>query len=247
MHKKLTILILFAFMLTVQAVAQTSVVNRLVRGTHYQAAIGYNYQQVDFQKLNNALSAAGFPALSENLNSIGFLTNRISGNWILSLKTFHTLSNEVKAGLKEVEYRNQQYSFGVGYNILPTETLKLMPTVAATLGRNILLIQQKASPSPDFQDLLQNPDQEADLRNYAYLADVGLAMHYQFFKRTKQNELGPKSSWVPLIIKAGYQFQLGASDYKFDGDKIAGVPEVAIQGFYASVFIGLGSRMLTEE
>ena len=247
MVKRYLVLILLSLVVQQQATAQATVVNRLVRGTHFQAAVGYKYQQLDLQKLNQSLQAEGFPALSEHTNSIGFLTNRISNQWILSLKTFIALSNEVKWDQQEVEYRNQQYSFGVGYDVLSNEKLKLLPTVMATVGRNILLIQNKQSASPDFTKQLKSPDQEADLRNYAYMADVGLALHYQFFKVTRQKELGPKSSWVPLILKAGYQFQLGASDFKFDGETVAGVPEIGMQGFYLSAFIGFGSRMLVEK
>lgn len=242
-NKGSCLIILLSFYATMLT-AQTTVVSDLVSGTHYQAAVGYKYQRLDMQALNQALITADYPALPEGIHALGFLTNRISGKWVLSLKTFYGFTNEVKTGSSEIEYRLQQYALGIGYNVLKSDKLKLVPSVMAALGRNVLLIQDKGTPAASFQDMLLSPDQEADLRNFTYLTDVGVALHYQFLKKTKQKELGPKTTWIPLVLKAGYQFQLGASDFKFDGERVVGVPELGMEGFYVSAFIGLGSKML---
>jgi hypothetical protein len=163
---------------------------------------------------------------------------------MLTLKTAYSFKNEEEVDRKEIEYYNQKYSLGIGYNVLSSDKARLMPSIMATLGRNILLIQDKTITSANFQSLLQNPAQEADLRNFSYIADAGLAYHFLFYRREREYGTGKKSTWIPVIIKAGYQFQLGESDFKFDGDEIAGVPDISMGGFYASIHIGLGTRLL---
>lgn len=237
-------LLLFTLLFSQQMMAQGRVANRLIRGSNYQVAIGYEYQRVDLEDLNKSLTASDFPELSENIHSISFLTQNISNSWVATLKTSYSFTNEVELNRKEIEYRNQQYSLGLGYNVLSSERARLLPGIMATLSRNVLLVQDKASTSANFQSLLQNPAQEADLRNYSYLADVGLAYHYQFYKRERERVTGKSASWIPVIIKAGYQFELGSSDFKFDGDRIAGVPDISLRGFYASIHLGLGTRPL---
>lgn len=229
-----------------QAAAQNTVLSDLVKGTHFQAALGFKYQQIDFQTLNTQLMAEDYPALSEDIRSIGFLTQRISNNWVLSFTTFYSFTNEETLNRKEVEYRQQQWSLGAGYNVLSSEKLKLVPSLMATLGRNVLLVQDKRNAATTFQGLLDDPDIEAGFRNFSYLADVGLALHYQLFRKTTQQEIGRRSSWYPLILKAGYQFELGAGDFNVDGETVTGVPEIGLNGFYVTAYIGFGSKLLKD-
>ncbi|MDX5419824.1 MAG: hypothetical protein LPK09_11460 [Hymenobacteraceae bacterium] len=229
--------------------AQGQIANRLLRGTHFQVAAGYNYQRVDLKELNRFTARYNYPELSESLHSVGFLTDNISNDnkWIFTIYTAHSFSNKADDGIREIKYRNQQYALGAGYNVLSTEKIKLLPSFMATLGRNILIIQNKVTSPANFQDLVQSPSQEADMRNYSYIADAGLALHYQLFRRDTEKKLGPGSGWVPIIIKAGYQFEIGSSNFKMNGERVAGMPEVPLEGFYASIFIGLGTRLLPVE
>ncbi|MBC5991869.1 hypothetical protein [Pontibacter cellulosilyticus] len=244
-NKLLLITVLFlAALLPQQLLAQGQVASRLIRGSNFQIGVGYEYQRVDLENLNRTITSSGFPELSESIHSVSFLAQNISDDWMLTLRTSYSLENEESFGSKEIAYRNQQFSLGLGYNVLSSDKARLLPSATATLARNILLIQDKANTSASFQNLLQNPAQEADLRNFAYLADVGLAYHYQFYRRDRDNETGKRSTWVPVILKAGYKFQLGESEFNFDGDDVAGVPEISLGGFYASVHIGLGTRLL---
>ncbi|WP_439882124.1 hypothetical protein ACSX1A_02965 [Pontibacter sp. MBLB2868] len=239
-----TYLIILFLLLPFQIMAQGQVANRLIRGSNFQITVGYNYQRVDLGDLNKAISASGLPELSENINSVSFLTQNISNKWMASLRTSYSFTNQVKGDTREIEFRNQQYAVGLGYDLLTSEKARLLPSITATLGRNMLLIQDKSKSSANFQNLLQNPSQEVSLSNYSYLADVGIAFHYLFYRRERERETGKTSTWVPVIFKAGYQFEVGNSDFKFDGDKVQGVPDVSLGGIYASIHIGLGTRLL---
>lgn len=238
-----SILLMLLMTLPLPILAQGQVANRLIRGSNFQIAVGYNFQRVNLDKMNVLIKAKGFPDISENIHSISFITQNISNNWIATLKTSYSLTNEVKFNNKEIEYKNQQYSLGIGYNVLASEKIRLLPSLMATLGSNNLLIQNKANASSNFQDLLQNPAQEADLRNYSYIADTGIEFHYQFHRRDRERDTGTSSTWIPLILKAGYLFEFGSSDTKFDGQAVAGIPDMSLSGFYASLHIGLGSRL----
>ncbi|GAB3200969.1 hypothetical protein ABID22_003131 [Pontibacter aydingkolensis] len=239
-----TLLYFAIILLPQQLLAQGQVASRLIRGDDFQIAVGYDFHRVDFKDLNRSIRAAGFPELSEDIHSVSFMAQNISDKWMLTLKTSYAFKNKASLASKEIDYSNQQFSLGLGYNVLTSDKARLLPSLMATLGRNMLLIQDKTSTPANFQSLLQNPAQEADLRNFTYLADAGLAYHYQFYRRERDRETGKRSTWVPLIIKAGYRFQLGESDFKFDGDKVAGVPDISMEGFYASVHIGLGTKLL---
>lgn len=224
--------------------AQGQVASRLIRGSNFQIGVGYHYQRADFQDLNTAINSAGYPSLSESIHSVSFMTQNISNHWVLTLRTSFSLKNEEETANREIEFHNQQYALGLGHNILRSERARLIPGIMATLSRNTLLLQNKNTGTTNFQGLLQNPTGEADLRNFSYLADTGLEFHYLFYRRERDNEVGRMSSWVPVIIKAGYQFQVGESDFEFDGRNVAGVPDISLGGFYASIHIGLGSRIL---
>ncbi|MFD2513293.1 hypothetical protein ACFSRY_05400 [Pontibacter locisalis] len=239
-----TLLALLLNFSTHLVIAQGQVATRLIRGSNFQIGVGYEYQRMDFENLNSSLTSSGFPELSESVHSVSFLTQNISDNWVIGLRTTYAITNEVKFDRKEINYRNNKYSLELAYNLLSSDKAVLLPSVAATLGRNVLLIKDMDATQQNFQNLLQNPSQEADLRNYSYLADLGLAYHYQFYRREHNRETGKSSSWIPVIFKAGYLLELGSSDFKFNGEEIAGVPEVSLGGFYASIHIGLGTRLL---
>lgn len=226
------------------ALAQGQVASRLIRGSNFQIGVGYYYQRVDFQDLNDATQSAGYPELSENIHSVSFITQNISNHWVLTLRTSFSLNNEEQTANREIEFNNQQYALGLGHNMLRSERARLIPGVMATLSRNVLQFQDRNRSSANFQSLAQNPTGQAQLSNYSYLADAGLEFHYLFYRREKEGDVTRMSSWVPLTLKAGYQFQLNESDFKFDGNTVAGAPNVSLGGFYASIHIGLGSRML---
>jgi hypothetical protein len=54
-----------------QLMAQGQVASRLIRGSNFQIAVGYEYQHVDLEDLNRLTTASGFPELSENCKLSG--------------------------------------------------------------------------------------------------------------------------------------------------------------------------------
>jgi hypothetical protein len=234
-------LILMCVALPKPAKAQGQV-KRLLRGSNFQVSAGYHYHNIDLEALNSTIAAKGYPELSENIHSFSFLTQNISNRYVMTLKTSFSLKDEVSFQNREVEYKNQHYAVQIGYNLLSSDKAMLLPTIGGTLVKNNLLIQNKASTS-NFQNLLQNPNQEANIQNLSYLADLGVAYNYMFYRRERENEIGKSSTWIPLTLKVGYLIELGSGDFKFDGDKVAGVPDVSAAGLYASLHIGLGTRL----
>lgn len=196
------------------------------------------WQRLDLGDLNPRLEAAGYPAFAEDFLSLGgsgyFVRQRViiggEGNGLLRP------SETTADGAFRTRLSGGYGMFNLGYALASSPRAALFPMVGIGGGGVVLEILDRATPN--FDDVLLNPQRGARLTSGGLMLDASAGVTYRL---TEPPPRRPRrgSGGLALGLRAGYTFAPFTTEWRTDaGNDVAAGPDVSLQGAYVRVMLG---------
>jgi len=211
-------------------------INQAVGQTRTSGGEGYfmvGMQKLDVKELNTILQQHNYPVLDENYVSLGGGGYGIVNNFVIGGEGHGLIGSEVSNANYRLNLSAGYGMFNVGYVIYHNFGLRIFPLIGFGAGGIDLTIYEK--PSPDFDDIMNNPKRGSSLSLGGLMFNLGLNGSY-----TLKFGGEDKNGGILIGFSAGYTQFLKLGNWTFFEKEISGGPNIGISGFYLRFSIGGG-------
>ncbi len=204
---------------------------------------GYFYAGTSFlelDKLNDALTAQGYPSFSTQLFSMGGGGHAFIGRIVLGGQGHALFSKSKDVVIGSTPYKTSLSAgigmFDLGYVVTPPGRLKVFPMVGIGGGGMEMTIVEKQPPA--FEEILKNPARGANLSMGIFLLNFALGLDYLVVTGRDKGGMGG----LVLGLEVGYTFTPFFAAWSADEIEITGGPDTGVTGPYVRLKIGGGGR-----
>ena len=189
--------------------------------------------QFDLSNLNQRLRTRGFETLDGSQVCFGGAGYGIVNGRILLGGEGSGFGQDVASGTQKASLSGGWGFFDVGYVVLSRRNFNLFPLLGIGGGGFNFRIVEKAV-SPTFDEILDNPKQEANIFTGSFLLNFALGVDYSLiFGESKKGHGG-----LLLGILAGYIFDPIKADWKMGDADVLDGPDLRMTGPYVKLIIG---------
>ena len=196
------------------------------------------YSQLNFDELNNCLTAKGYPELSNSLITLGGGGHAIINKFVIGGQGNAYLGSKEEAKIGDDRYETSIAAaagfFNIGYLLYSKNGLCIYPLLGFGGGGMTMKIVDQTSPS--FDEVLDNPKRNTSLTTGGFLLDVSVGMDYLIKMEEDENGYGG----LVIGLRAGYTIALNKGDWILETIEISGGPDIGITGPYVRLLFGGG-------
>ncbi len=189
----------------------------------------------DLEPLNSRLAEKGYSAFSDELYSLGGGGHIVIGDFIIGGQGHGLFARETSSGDFKLSLNAGYGTFDIGYILFSPGHFKVYPMIGVGYGGMQLKIVERRPSSP-FDDVLEDPRRNVELRTGSLILDFSLGTAYTIdFSDDEDSEGG-----FILGVQAGYTLYPFKGTWKMDELDVTDGPELGITGPYVHVMLGFG-------
>lgn len=199
----------------------------------YHAAMG---------SVNAHLKSAGYGTIDSTFMTIGgggygIIKNRT----IVGGSGFFIFPNKSESVNATAEVKGGYGFFEVGYGIISTDKFKMFPMLGIGGGSMKMNLMPRYSGSPNFQDILNDPQRMTELSSASFAIQVAMQQLF-IFKEWEEEEDGETH-----LVKVGGALKFGViynfnNDWKMDGINVMSSPKIPKERYFAGLSIMFGGK-----
>ena len=189
----------------------------------------------DYDDLNSSLSQFGYPELSENTFIIGGSSFKIMKKFIHGAEIHAIMGDRAEGNNYEVSLKGISGKLNFGYILFEPGNFDLFPHIGVGASSLVLNMERNIGQA-SFNDIIQDPDDGAELYRAGFIADIGINLHYSFDFMKNKERMGD----IVLGFSAGYMFDPFNRDWIVNGDKLTNGPDLNHNNIYVKIIIGKG-------
>jgi len=202
-------------------------------------------KNVDLSELNQFLSTNGYTSsLSEDFMPLCLGVDMVFKRFVVGMG-FNVMNSKSvkKQNQSQIIYANQEFFIDIGYDLLKNEKLRLYPFVGFIHNSVSLDIRDLQDTIPtNFQEVFDNPSNNATLFQGVTNIDLGLGFNYMFFIGERKTTCGKAKIYLPIGIKTGYNIQYSDGAWHLNNNPLNNSPAIDYSGPYVSINIGYGIK-----
>ncbi|MGQ9560545.1 MAG: hypothetical protein ACUVTG_05350 [Candidatus Oleimicrobiaceae bacterium] len=196
---------------------------------------------LDLDKLNEALTARGYPSFATQLFSMGGGGHAFVGRLVLGGQGQALFGRSKDVVKNSTPYKTNLRAgigtFDIGYVVTPPARLQVFPMLGIGGGGLEMTVVEKQPPA--FGEILEHPARGARLSTGVFLLNLALGVDYLVPTRRHKSAMGG----LILGLEVGYTFTpFFFAAWSADDIEITGGPDVGITGPYLRLKIGGGGR-----
>ncbi len=195
---------------------------------------------LDVDAFNASLVSAGLPELGGSPFTLGGAGYGRRGSVLFGFEGHGILGDTEAAadGSYEVSLSGGYGLFRVGWLAVPGPGFAVYPTVGIGGGSISVNIRERSVPL--FDDILTDPGRSSSLSAGMFLLDLGVAAEYRArIEDDEEDEDDEGAGGLVFGIQGGYTFAPGSPSWTLDDiNRVAGGPELLLQGLYVRASIG---------
>lgn len=190
--------------------------------------------KIDIENLNSGLENAGYSTFSDRFISFGGGGYGIIKRIIIGGEGHGLIGEEATNESTKTSISGGYGFFDVGYLLYSTDAFNLYPLLGIGGGGVNLKIVERSTPS--FEDVLENPNRNAELSTGGFLIDLGFGADYLYKLGEDEGEEGG----LALGLRMGYTLTPIKSSWDMDGIDVSDGPDTGVTGPYIRFMIGGG-------
>ncbi len=190
--------------------------------------------------LNARLKGTGYGTVDSTFTTIGGMGYGLADNRImLGGSGFLLMDNQSESSSSKNKVKGGYGFFEMGYGIIKTKNYGLFPVLGIGGGTTKIKLNSKYSGSPDFNDILNDPKRNAEIKNSSFALKLALRNHISFKVREKIED-GKRQ-----IFKMGCNLNIGViytfnNSWELDDIEVYNSPKLPKEKYYASITILFG-------
>jgi|GEM_PF-2270686 len=189
----------------------------------------------DYDDLNSSLSQFGYPELSENTFIIGCSSFKIMKKFIHGAEIHAIMGDRADGNNYDVSLKGISGKLNFGYILFEPGNFDLFPHIGLGASSLVLNMDRDIGQS-SYDDIIQDPDDGADLYRTGFIADIGFNIHYTVDFMKKKERMGN----MVFGFSAGYMFDPFERKWIVNGEKLNNGPELKHNNLYVKITIGKG-------
>jgi hypothetical protein len=210
----------------------------------YSSSLNFQvgYQKGNVSQLNQHLVKNGLPTLSGNNTWYNVSFNHDFDHIITEIGFGLSAPSTASSQGIETKYHQDQFFLRIGYNLLSCQTFRLYPFAGVNLSSGSLRINDDGATESvdDFSGQILNQTAAKTITQHNFGIDLGLGYDYLIKLRSKETAGCTTEFFLPIGIRAGYDLQTGAGDWKVSDHALAGGPNEKANAFFIMFSVGLG-------
>jgi len=188
--------------------------------------------------INGRLSRSGYSDIDTPSIPLGVGFNGRHGRFISGFDWYWVANAgaDAESDDRSLDYKANYWLFRYGFDVVRWKGLSVYPLLSIGAGHMKLRISDESGAS--FNDVLENPARDTEMRQTSLLLDASLGVDYRFVMR----ETDRKTSYLTIGLRGGYLFQPYAGDWHTNSAEISGGPEKGLQGPVVQLLIGFSGK-----
>jgi len=209
-----------------------------IKNAHTTMGLGYfmiGGHQLDMDKFNEKLVAAGYPEFSENFIDIGGAGYAVINKLLIGGEGVAVFRDAENKGQTEIQLAGGYGMFNIGYALFSSKTFRIYPMLGLGYG-GMIFSAINESEMPTFDQLLENPNRNLEMESDSFV--MSLSVGADFLQILEENEYG--FGGLVFGVRAGYLYCPFEGDWKINEEDVPGGPDLNFTGPFIRLCIGGG-------